>query len=61
MPQTGATRFVDKIKKHWIVVLFGAIVGFLIFADDAVQAGKHLWEIVVSIDGTCSEITKGGR
>ena len=44
--QTRTAKFVDRIKKHWIVVFIAAILGFLIFADDAVQAGKHLWEIV---------------
>lgn len=46
MPQTGTATLIEKIKKHWIIVLIAAVGGAIIFADDAVQAARHFWEML---------------
>lgn len=44
---TGAiAKVVEKLRKHWLIVLTVAIVGPIIFADNAIQAGTHFWQMV---------------
>jgi hypothetical protein len=46
MPQKGIARLVEKAKKHWLILLIAAVGGAFIFADEAIQAARHLWEMV---------------
>lgn len=44
----SAAKFINKIKKHWIIVLIVGVGSTVIFADNVVQAARHFWETLQS-------------